>query len=466
MLHQQQPQKTHIYFIGIGGSGMSGIAEVLHNLGYIISGSDIKQNKATKHLASLGCKIYTQHRKSQLKQVQIVVISSAISVHNEELLGAKEYHIPIVGRAEMLAELMRFRYGIAIAGTHGKTTTTSLVAYILAQSGLSPTYIIGGVLNNSGTNAKLGGSDFLVVEADESDSSFLHLQPQLAVVTNIDSDHMSTYDYELAKLDDAFLNFITNLPFDGLCIACLDDVGIRRIAPKINRPLLSYGFHPSSDIIASEFEQSEQQMSYRVNVAKYNLDFRICAQLIGEHNVQNTLAAIGVGLSLNIGADVIIKALKTFGGVSRRLSYHRLMMAKKPITYFDDYAHHPNEIKAVIAGLRKSYKKRLVLVFQPHRYSRTQELFADFVAELSKVDVLILLDIYPAGESAIADVNSTALARSICSANVVPYPNVFSSQNELLDHLLLVLKSGDLLLSCGAGNIDQLAKILITNYGI
>ncbi len=455
---------TNLHFIGIGGVGMSGIAEVLHNLGYNISGSDKQSNTITKHLESIGCVIYQDHHPDNIKKAQAVVISSAIDESNIEYLSAKKSNIPIVARAEMLAELMRFRYGIAVAGTHGKTTTTSLIAHILAQAKLDPTYIIGGILNSSGNNAQLGESDYLVAEADESDSSFLHLQPMLSIITNIDQDHMETYGHNIQNLDNSFLSFISNLPFYGYCVVCLDDVGVRRIKPQINRPLMTYGFDKSADIIASQFVQTGTNMSFKVSIKKPKLSFKVDACLIGKHNALNILAAIASAMIIDIHPSIITQALANFAGVNRRLQQHKpLIINTKKLTYFDDYGHHPSEIEAVISGLRGCYSQRLVVIFQPHRYSRTKDLFDAFVQVLSKVDVLILLDIYPANEQPIDNISSSTLAHAIRHLNKVQ-PIVVNQPDAVLDILPNIIQEQDIILTLGAGSIDKLSKLLIKTF--
>lgn len=461
--HSQQFQINKLHFIGIGGVGMSGIAEILHNLGYHISGSDTQTNASTQHLAAMGCEIYPNHDANNLKTVHAVVISSAIDEDNVELVAAKNQGIPVVARAQMLAEIMRFRYGIAVSGTHGKTTTTSLISHIFAHANLDPTYIIGGVLNSSGVNAKLGSGDYLIAEADESDSSFLHLQPLLSIVTNIDQDHMATYDYDQDKLDCAFLNFIGNLPFYGTCVACIDDAGVRKIKSRINRPLLTYGFDSNADIQASNFIQNNGEMSYQVLLKKQQTTLNINATAIGKHNVLNMLGAIGAAVVIGIKPDIISQALTSFTGVGRRLERHKLSLNQQKITYFDDYGHHPNELSAVISGLKDNFNQRLVVVFQPHRYSRTRDLFDDFVQELSKVDVLILLDIYPANELPIRNINATTLAHAIRALNLVQ-PIVLKNTDDALLMLPKIIQKDDLLLTLGAGNIDKLAKALIQQY--
>ncbi len=464
MIDRSKPNQTHIHFIGIAGVGMSGIAQVLLNLGYQVSGSDLISNKATQHLSASGAKIDTLHPINYIKNAQIVVVSTAITKQNPELVYAQKHSIPVISRAEMLAELMRFRYGIAIAGTHGKTTTTSLITHILAQAGLDPTYIIGGILSSSGKNAKLGLSKYLVAEADESDVSFLHLQPKLAIITNIDNDHMATYDYDLAKLDQAFLQFIANLPFDGLCIVCIDDVGIKRIYPHINRPLLSYGFSANADVVASEFIQKDTSMQFAVHIKKSNRKFIVSANLIGKHNVCNILAAISSALMFDIPIKIITDALVNFGGVARRLERYQLRIKNLDITYFDDYGHHPNEIKAVIDGLRLSHPhKRLITIFQPHRYSRTRDLFDAFVQVLSTIDVLILLDIYPACEKPITAITSATLAKAINNSSCASVI-LLNQHSAIIDLLQQLVKKNNLLLTLGAGSIDKLSKQIIKTY--
>ncbi len=452
-----------IHFIGIGGSGMSGIAEVLHNLGYQISGSDLNQSSVTKRLEKLGCKIFNQHHQNNLQKVDAVVVSSAISSKNSEIIEARKTHIPIVPRAEMLAEIMRFRFGIAVAGTHGKTTTTSLITHILNTAKLDPTYIIGGILNSSGINAKLGESDYLVAEADESDASFLLLQPMLSVITNIDQDHMSTYDNDYNKLEDAFVNFTANLPFYGACVLCADDAGVKGILKKITRPVITYGFTDGVDIQAFNVGQIERKMYFEVKCAALAIrSFKVELNGIGKHNILNTLAAIGVACELGIDIKIIQTALKSFGGVARRLDFHgTLTIDDKQVLLFDDYGHHPNEIKAVFESLKDTYKdRRLVVIFQPHRYTRTRDLFDDFSNALSKVDVLILLDIYPANERPIANINSSTLANSIRQRSTLN-PIVVKDTGEVLKVLPNIIQNEDVILTLGAGNIHSLVNLLI-----
>ena len=454
-----------IHFIGIGGSGMSGIAEVLHNLGYQVSGSDLHQSPITKRLAELGCQIFDKHHKSNVKGVDAVVVSSAIERKNPELIKAKKDNIPVVPRAEMLAEIMRFRFGIAVAGTHGKTTTTSLITHILNTAKLDPTYIIGGILNSSGINAKLGESDYLVAEADESDASFLLLQPMLSVITNIDQDHMGTYDNDYKKLTDAFIGFTSNLPFYGACVLCADDTGVQDILNKIHRPLITYGFSDGVDIQATNISQTDRQMHFEVVFRLRNESFKVALNGIGKHNVLNTLAAIGVACELGIDIKTIQNALKNFGGVARRLDYHgKLTISNHQITLYDDYGHHPNEILAVFESLRDTYKnKNLVVIFQPHRYSRTRDLFDAFSYALSKVDELVLLDIYPANERPIANISASSLANSIRQRSTLN-PVVVKNTKEALNVLPNIVKSDDIVLTLGAGDIHTLVKLIVTRY--
>ncbi|MBA5248484.1 MAG: UDP-N-acetylmuramate--L-alanine ligase [Gammaproteobacteria bacterium] len=454
-----------IHFIGIGGSGMSGIAEVLHNLGYQISGSDLNQSSVTQRLEKLGCKIFNKHHQDNLQKVDAVVVSSAISSTNSEVIEARKTHIPVVPRAEMLAEIMRFRFGIAVAGTHGKTTTTSLITHILNTAKLDPTYIIGGILNSSGINAKLGESDYLVAEADESDASFLLLQPMLSVITNIDQDHMNTYDNDYNKLKDAFVNFTANLPFYGACVLCADDAGVKDILKKITRPVITYGFTDGVDIQAFNVGQVERTMHFEVKCATHAhtmRSFKVELNSIGKHNILNTLAAIGVARELGIDTKIIQTALKNFGGVARRLDFHgTLTIDDKQVLLFDDYGHHPNEIKAVFESLKDTYKdKRLVVIFQPHRYTRTRDLFDDFSHALSKVDVLILLDIYSANEHPIANINSGTLANSIRQRSTLN-PIVVKDTGEALKVLPNIIQNEDVVLTLGAGNIHSLVNLLI-----
>jgi len=454
-----------IHFIGIGGSGMSGIAEVLSNIGYEVSGSDIQSNSATERLEKMGCDIVYEQKAENVIGKQAVVVSSAIAKNNPELKAAKKNHLLVVPRAEMLAELMRFRFGIAVAGAHGKTTTTSLIVHILTEAKLDPTYVIGGIINATGLNANLGKSDYLVAEADESDASFLHLQPMLSVITNIDEDHMATYEHNYDNLSNAFVNFTSNLPFYGVCVVCVDDQGVQDILKKIHRPILGYGFSDDADVQASNVEQHKMQMTFDVDCKKHQQKFVVTLNLIGKHNIQNALAAIAVAVELEIDHKVIQAALDNFGGVSRRLDYHQKLAIKDySIPLFDDYGHHPNEIAAVLSTLRNTFvTNRLVVIFQPHRYSRTKDLFNEFVSCLSKVDVLILLEIYPANEKPIRQINSAALADSIRQRSTID-PIVLSNSQEILDVLPNVALEGDVLLTLGAGDVHKIPHELKAHF--
>jgi UDP-N-acetylmuramate--alanine ligase len=460
-----------IHFVGIGGSGMSGIAEVIHNIGYTVTGSDLQGSKVTQYLQDCGIDVAIGHQSANCENADVIITSTAVKDDNPEVIRAKELRIPIIPRAEMLAELMRFRYGIAVAGTHGKTTTTSLVASILAQGKLDPTFVIGGRLNSVGTHAKLGESTYLVAEADEIDASFLHLQPMISIVTNLEEDHMGTYGGDYAKLEDTFNEFIHQLPFYGLVILCIDDKNIVNLQKKITRRIASYGIdNKSADFYAYDIEQNEFQTKFKVceksKVAENNKDLSISLNMPGKHNVLNALAAIIVAKELEISDDDIKQALQNFQGIGRRFQvYGNLKIENevdklKKVLMIDDYAHHPTEIKATIEAVRSGWPtRRLVVVFQPHRYSRTSDLYDDFVHILSKIECLILLNIYPAGEKPIHGADSRSLCRSIrnlCNKD----PILVQQEQELPEMLKLYLQDGDILLTLGAGNIGiQAAKI-------
>ena len=454
-----------IHFIGIGGSGMSGIAEVLINLGYEISGSDIETTAATEKLEKLGCNISYSQKAENVLGKEAVVVSSAINKNNPELREARHQKLLIVPRAEMLGELMRFRFGIAVSGTHGKTTTTSLIVQIMSEAKLDPTYIIGGIINATGMNAKLGNSDYLIAEADESDASFLHLQPMLSVITNIDEDHMATYSHNYAKLTDAFISFTSNLPFYGICVACIDDKGVKDILKKIHRPVISYGFSDDADVKASNIDQNKMKMAFDVSCDKYQKHFSVSLNLIGRHNILNALAAISVALELDIKIKDIQKALSHFSGVSRRLDYHqKLKINNKNIPLFDDYGHHPNEISEVFTSLRNTYPdKRLVVIFQPHRYSRTRDLFNDFVGCLSKVDALILLNIYSANEVPINTISSSTLADSIRRRSSID-PIVAKDIDEIIEIIPNITCENDVILTLGAGDVNKIPHQLKEHF--
>ncbi|QDE29606.1 MULTISPECIES: UDP-N-acetylmuramate--L-alanine ligase [Shewanella] len=449
-----------IHFVGIGGAGMGGIAEVLVNEGYQISGSDIAINSVTEHLASLGAKIIIGHQAQSVAQVDVVVVSTAINPQNPEILAAKELRIPIVRRAEMLAELMRYRHGVAIAGTHGKTTTTSLIASVYGQADRDPTFVIGGLLNSAGTNARLGTSRYLIAEADESDASFLHLQPMVSVITNIEADHMDTYGGDFEKLKTTFVDFLHNLPFYGVAVMCLDDDVIREIMPRIGRHVVTYGFSDDVDVQAINFVQNGYQSSFTVKRhGKDDLDFVL--NLPGRHNVLNALAAIAVATEDDINDDAIVQALAEFEGIGRRFQHlGEFDTPNGSVMLVDDYGHHPSEVLATIKAARAGWPdKRLVMAYQPHRYSRTRDLYEDFVDVLSQVDCLLLLDVYAAGEAPIPGADGRALCRSIRLRGQID-PIFIASPDQLATVLPDVLQDGDLFMTQGAGNIGALSKQL------
>ncbi|MCL1147379.1 UDP-N-acetylmuramate--L-alanine ligase [Shewanella sp. 10N.261.52.F9] len=450
----------HIYFVGIGGAGMGGIAEVLVNEGYKLSGSDIAASPVTERLEQLGATIYLGHDASQVKDVDVVVVSTAISADNPELVAAKELRIPVVRRAEMLAELMRYRHGVAVAGTHGKTTTTSLIASVYGEAERDPTFVIGGLLNSAGTNARLGHSRYLIAEADESDASFLHLQPMVSVVTNIEADHMDTYEGDLEKLKTTFVDFLHNLPFYGVAVVCIDDPIVRELIPRISRKVVTYGFSEDADVRAVSFKQTGYSCEFTVRRAGMD-DLQLSVNLPGEHNVLNSLAAIAVATEDEIADEAIIKALAEFQGIGRRFQQiGEFNTSKGEIKLVDDYGHHPSEVAATIKAARLGWpERRLVMIYQPHRYSRTRDLYEDFVEVLSQVDCLLMLDVYSAGEAPIPGADSRALCRSIrVRGQVEP---VFVASSEQLETLLPeILQGGDLLLTQGAGNIGVVSRTL------
>jgi UDP-N-acetylmuramate--alanine ligase len=447
----------HLHFVGIGGSGMNGIAEVLLNLGFRVSGSDLADSTVTRRLRQLGATIYLGHAQEHLTNADAVVISTAVKGDNPEVVAARARNIPVVPRAMMLAELMRLRQGIAIAGTHGKTTTTSLAASVLAGGGLDPTYVIGGLLNSSGTNARLGTGEFIVVEADESDASFLYLQPILAVVTNIDADHMETYDHDFAKLKQAFVEFTGHLPFYGRAMLCVDDAGVRDILPAITRPVTTYGFAESAQIRAVNMRHQAGRMLFTAQCRHNNvpLDMDVTLNLAGLHNVQNALAAIAIGLEVGVAADAIVTALAEFQGVGRRFqSYGDIPLAGGgSFVLIDDYGHHPVEMAATLAAVRGAFPdRRLVLAFQPHRYTRTRDLFEDFVKVLSGVDALLLTEVYAAGEAPIVAADGRALMRALRVAG--REEELFVEQvADLPQAILQMARDGDVVVTMGAGSI-------------
>ena len=447
-----------IHFVGIGGSGMNGIAEVLHNLGYEVTGSDMSDNAATRRLRQCGIGIACGHDAGLIEGCDVVVRSSAVGDDNPEIVAAQERRIPIVRRAAMLAELMRFRYGVAVAGTHGKTTVTSLIACLLAEGGLDPTFVIGGRLNSTGANARLGASNYLVAEADESDASFLHLQPLLAVVTNIDADHMETYHGDFAQLRQAFIDFLHNLPFYGLAVVCVDDPVIRAMLPEISRPLVTYGMSEQADFRASGVVYTGAASRFTVTRPGVQAGIEVRLNLAGRHNVLNALAAMAVAHELGVPDEAVLRGLLGFQGIGRRFQmYGEIAAPGGRIMMIDDYGHHPREIQAVIQAIRDGWPgRRLVLVFQPHRYTRTRDLFEDFSAVLSEPDELLMLEVYAAGEEPIPGIDARTLCRAIRARGRLE-PVFVQDGAELARVLRATLVEGDILLVMGAGDIGALA---------
>lgn len=445
----------HIHFVGIGGSGMSGIAEVLLNLGYIISGSDLSSNAASQRLATLGATIHTGHDAANIGDADAVVTSTAVKADNPEVIAARAKHIPIVPRAMMLAELMRLKSGIAIAGTHGKTTTTSLVASILAQGGLDPTFVIGGRLNSAGANARLGSGDFIVVEADESDASFLNLLPVIEVITNIDADHMETYGHDLGRLKQAFIDFTNRLPFYGVAVLCIDDANVREIMESVSKPVVTYGFHEDAEVRAVDAKAVAGKMEFTVIQKDYPA-LNVSLNQPGMHNVQNACAAIAIARELGVSDEAIAIALNEFHGVGRRFTRYGdiPLPAGGSFTLVDDYGHHPVEMAATLAAARGAYPgRRLVLAFQPHRYTRTRDLFEDFVRVISAADAVVLAEVYAAGEAPILAADGRALTRALRVAGKVE-PVFVEDIQEMPETLLRQLHDGDVLIVMGAGSIS------------
>ena len=405
----------HIHCIGIGGAGMSGIAEVLLNQGYRISGSDLKASATTKRLQALGVTITIGHKAGNVQLADVVVYSSAIPPGNPEMKAALSRARPLIPRAEMLAELMRYRHGIAIAGSHGKTTTTSMVASVLAEGGLDPTFVIGGLLNSTGTHAGLGESRYLVAEADESDASFMHLQPLVSVITNIEAEHLTTYHGDFEQLKKYFVDFLHNLPFYGLAVLCLDDPAVRAILPQVSRPKLTYGMTAAADFRVLHLKQQQGRIEFAVQRPGTGKPLALQLNMPGQHNALNAAAAVAVATDLGVPGRAIVRGIKKFAGVRRRFEmYGEFMLVDGPVMLVDDYGHHPSEVAATVQALRQGWpERRLVMVYQPHRYTRTRDLYEDFVAVLSRVDVLLLLEVYSAGEPEIAGADSRSLCRSI-----------------------------------------------------
>lgn len=454
-----------IHMLGIGGIGMAGIAEVLLNLGYEVSGTDLKLSAATQRLSNLGASINIGHARENAHGADVIVVSTAIQGANPEIAYAREKRIPVVRRAEMLAELMRFRHGIAIAGTHGKTSTTSLVAAVLAEGGLDPTFVVGGKVKSAGTNAKLGAGGYLVAEADESDASFLHLTPMIAAVTNVDADHLETYGGNFETLKETFVEFLHRLPFYGLAVLCVDDPVVRELIPRIGRPLLTYGLDEGADVRAEQVFASGQGHDF-VAVWRDGARVPLHLNLPGLHNVQNALAAVAIAHELGVTPAAIRKALLEFQGIGRRCESHGEMhIAGQRVWLVDDYGHHPRELAATFQAMRAAYPdKRLVVAFQPHRYSRTRDLFDDFCEILSGVDALLLLEVYAAGEAPIAGAEARDLARGIRARGKVE-PVYVKTVAELPAACIGVLRDGDLLLTIGAGDVGAAAGILAQEVG-
>jgi len=461
-----------VHFVGIGGSGMSGIAEVMLSLGYAVQGSDLKPNKQTRRLEEQGATVFIGHAADNISDADAVVVSSAVDETNPEVAAAREQLMPVVSRAEMLAELMRFRYAIAVAGTHGKTTTTSLVASVLAEGGLDPTFVIGGRLKSADANARLGQGDYLVAEADESDASFLKLKPMLAIVTNIDADHMSTYDGDIEKLKAGFVEFLHNLPFYGLAVVCADDPGVRSVLPDIGRSITTYGTGEGADIRAVNVEFSKNTTEFdviRSSRAEESLGdtqsvyqfLHVKLRLPGMHNVRNALAAIAVADELQIGDNAVVAALENFEGIDRRFqAIGEVTTRAGKILLIDDYGHHPTEIAATLAAAKAGYPdRRVVLVFQPHRYTRTRDLLDDFATVLSTADALVLLDVYAAGEEPIPGADGRSIARAVRTRGAVE-PVFVEALDDLAKVLDGVLADGDLVLTMGAGDISAYAHTL------
>jgi len=452
----------HLHFVGIGGAGMSGIAEVMLNLGYTVSGSDASLGAATQRLQALGAQVHEGHAAANVAQADALVVSSAIRSDNPELVAARARRIPVVPRAEMLAELMRLKQGIAIAGTHGKTTTTSLVASILAAGGLDPTFVIGGRLNSAGVNARLGAGEYIVVEADESDASFLHLSPVISVVTNIDNDHMETYGHDLARLRQAFVEFIARLPFYGRAVLCIDDQRVREILPLVSKPMLTYGFAADAQVRAVAVNPDGTGMRFTV-VRDQRPALAVRLALPGEHNVRNALAAIAVAQELGLPDGAVLEALEGFKGVGRRFArMGEIPIAGGAFTLVDDYGHHPVEMAATLAAARGAFPgRRILLVFQPHRYTRTRDCFEDFVEVLSRADALLLTEVYAAGEAPIVAADGRSLARALRVASRVE--PVFVESVEAMPRAVLdAARPGDVVITMGAGSIGTVAHKLAT----
>lgn len=453
--HPAWARIRRVHFVGIGGAGMGGIAEVLSNLGYAVSGSDLRQNTVTQRLVKMGTQVFVGHDAANVKDCDVVVTSTAVSADNPEVIAARAARIPVVPRAEMLAELMRFRFGIAIAGTHGKTTTTSLTASLLAEDGLDPTFVIGGLLNSAGSHARLGEGRYLVAEADESDASFLYLAPMMAVVTNIDADHMDTYGGDFENLRQAFLEFLHHLPFYGLAVMCIDDPVVRELLPQISKPVRTYGFESEdADVRGVELHQQGPHTHFRVQRKGHDNELAVTLNMPGAHNALNALAAITVATELGVSDAAIQNGLASFEGIGRRFQvYGELQTTAGNVLLVDDYGHHPREVAATLDAARKAWPdRRLVLAFQPHRFSRTRDLFEDFVKVLSEADALLLLEVFAAGEQSQGGDDGRALCRAIRTRGQLD-PVFVETVEDLPKTLQAVLRDGDVLLTLGAGSI-------------
>lgn len=457
----------HLHFVGIGGSGMCGIAEVLLNLGYVVSGSDIARSSVTDHLTALGAKVYIGHKPENIEGADAVVVSSAIKPDNPEVVAAKACKLPVVPRAVMLAELMRLRRGIAIAGAHGKTTTTSLTATLLAAGGLDPTYVIGGRLNSSGVNARLGAGEFLVAEADESDASFLNLTPVLSVVTNIDHDHMDTYGHDFNKLKDAFVEFLSRLPFYGVAVLCVDDENVRSIIPRVTRRVIGYGLTEAAEVRAIDIRSEGTRTAYTI-LRPGHAPLPVVLSLPGLHNVTNSLAAVAVATLVGVDDKAIVKGLSEFTGVGRRFAQYGQLpirnaegQATGSFTLVDDYGHHPHEIEATIAAVHTAWpEKRLLVVFQPHRYTRTRDCFEDFVNLLCQADAVVLADVYPAGEAPLVGADGRALAHAVRlrgQNNLIFCPHI----EDVPAAVHKMVRDGDVVLTIGAGSVGRVPAMLV-----
>ena len=458
-----------IHFIGVGGAGMSGIAEVLANQGYEVSGSDMNRSHSTDRLQSKGVSVKFAHSAQNVVGCDVVVVSSAIASDNPELVEAHARRLAVVPRAEMLGELMRYRHGIAVAGTHGKTTTTSLTTAIFRAAELNPTFVIGGLLNATGSNAELGDSRFMIAEADESDASFLHLQPMVAVITNIDQDHMSTYGNDYERLKSTFVEFVHRLPFYGTAVLCVDDADVREILPRLSRPNVTYGIDENTSVVAPDFLARDIHMdgyrwTFRVVRPAPHKELTVQLSVPGRHNVQNALAAIAVATIEGVSDDAILSGLKNFTGVGRRFQVlERVQLGEAEITLVDDYGHHPTEVESVIATARQVWPgRRLVMAYQPHRYTRTRDLYDDFVRVLSETDVLVMLEVYSAGEERISGADGKALCQGVRSRGAVN-PQFAQSPIEALKMLPSIVQTGDVVLVQGAGNVNQISQQLSQN---